>query len=45
VAIASLSDRTSRWPEVILTAIFMSVFSVAVFIYGLALNLPVWPAF
>lgn len=43
VVVASLSDSESRPVEVALTAAFLSVFSVAVFSYGLGLNFPLWP--
>lgn len=43
VVVASFSDSNSRPIEVALTAIFLSVFSVAIFAYGLGLNFPLWP--
>ncbi|MBD0417353.1 tripartite tricarboxylate transporter TctB family protein [Oryzicola mucosus] len=43
VTIASFSDKDSRPVEVFFTALFLSIFSVAVFAYGLKLNLPLWP--
>ena len=43
VIVASFSDKDSRPVEVALTAIFLAVFSVGVFAYGLGLNFPLWP--
>ncbi len=43
VVVASFSDKDSRPVEVALTAIFLAVFSVGVFAYGLGLNFPLWP--
>jgi hypothetical protein len=43
VGLASLANQASRPIEVVLTALFLSIFSVAVFAYGLKLNLPLWP--
>jgi hypothetical protein len=45
VAMASLSAPGTRPLEVVLVALFLSVFSVAAFVNGLKLNLSVWPGF
>jgi hypothetical protein len=42
VAVAAVATRQSRWREVIMLAIFMAAFCVAVFIYGLHQPLPIW---
>jgi hypothetical protein len=42
---ASLANRERRWVEMVLFAIGMGAFTVVVFIVGLKLALPVWPAF
>jgi hypothetical protein len=42
---ASLANREYRWVEMIVFAVGMAAFTVAVFIVGLKLALPVWPTF
>jgi hypothetical protein len=42
---ASLANEKPRWSEMILFAVVMAAFTVAVFIFGLALPLPIWPVF
>ena len=42
---ASLANEKPRWVEVILFAIVMAAFTVVIFILGLNLPLPIWPAF
>lgn len=42
---ASLANRERRWVEMLVFAVGMAAFTVAVFIVGLKLALPVWPAF
>lgn len=42
---ASLANRERRWVEMVLFAVGMAAFTVVVFIVGLKLALPVWPAF
>lgn len=43
VLVGAIADRTSRPLEVIALAIFISLFSVAVFVHLLGLPLQVWP--
>jgi len=43
VAIGSLADKGARLMEVVLTALFLSIFSVTCFVMALGLNFPVWP--
>lgn len=43
VGVAAFSDRDTRPLEIVLIAIFLSIFSVATFVYGLKLNFPIWP--
>lgn len=38
-------SHESRWREVLISAVVLSIFSVGVFIYGLGLPFAVWPAF
>jgi hypothetical protein len=42
---ASLAYKERRWVEMIIFAVGMAAFTVVVFITGLKLALPVWPAF
>ena len=42
---ASLANREVRWVEMLVFAVGMAAFTVVVFIVGLKLALPVWPAF
>jgi len=42
---ASLANREVRWVEMLVFAVGMAAFTVAVFIVGLKLALPVWPTF
>jgi hypothetical protein len=44
VAVSALASRESRPLEVVALAAVLVVFSVAVFVYGLRLPLPLWPA-
>jgi hypothetical protein len=43
VVVGAFADRTSRPIEVVMLAIFLSVFSVLVFVHLLGLPLQVWP--
>jgi len=45
VIVGAVADKGSRPLEVILLAIFLAAFSVAVFVYLLGLPLQVWPEF
>jgi hypothetical protein len=44
VVVSALASRESRPVEVAALATALAVFSVAVFVYGLRLPLPLWPA-
>jgi len=44
VAISSMGSHEFRWKEVILLAIAMAAVTWAVFIWGLGVSIPVWPA-
>ena len=44
VVVSALASRQSRPVEVAALATALAVFSVAVFVYGLRLPLPLWPA-
>ena len=43
IGIGSLASRESRLLETLLTAAFLLALSVAIFIVGLGLTMPVWP--
>ncbi len=43
MVIASLASHEAKAKEIIASIIFMSVLSVGVFIYGLNLQMPIWP--
>ena len=44
IAVSALASRESRPLEVTVLALVLAAFSVGVFVYGLRLPLPVWPA-
>lgn len=43
IILSSLASHEARVKEVIANIIFMSILSVGVFIYGLNLQMPIWP--
>jgi hypothetical protein len=43
MVLASLASHEAKAKEIIASIIFMSILSVGVFIYGLNLQLPIWP--
>lgn len=43
IILSSLASHEARIKEVIANIIFMSILSVGVFIYGLNLQMPIWP--
>jgi hypothetical protein len=43
IILASLASHETKPREVMASIIFMSILSVAVFIYGLNLQMPIWP--
>lgn len=45
VIVSSLAGDEFRWGEAILNAVVLTVGSWLVFIYGLSLTIPMWPAF
>jgi Tripartite tricarboxylate transporter TctB family len=45
IAVAALASVQSRRWEVLILALVLTVFSALVFIYGLRLPIPLWPAF
>ena len=45
VFLASTASREFRWREALLSGAIVGVTAVAVFVYGLGVPLPVWPAF
>jgi hypothetical protein len=45
ILIASSADREFRWKEAVVSSLILAAFTVAVFIYGLGLQLPIWPPF
>lgn len=45
ITIASLGSHEFRWIEIVALSVVMGLIVWAVFIYGLKLTIPVWPAF
>jgi hypothetical protein len=45
VVVSSFASHEFRWREALIAAVFLAVFTVAAFGYGLDLQLPLWPAF
>jgi hypothetical protein len=45
IVIASLASGEFSWKEVLINAVVLTVFSWGVFIKGLGLTIPLWPAF
>lgn len=45
VFIASLAGDEFHWGEVLINAAILTVFSWAIFIWGLGLTIPLWPTF
>jgi hypothetical protein len=45
ILISSSADREFRWKEAVVSSVILAVFTVGVFIYGLGLQLPIWPPF
>ena len=43
VGISALGGHEFRWKEVLMLCVILTVFSVAVFVYGLQLQMPIWP--
>ena len=45
ILISSSADREFRWKEAVVSSLILAAFTVGVFIYGLGLQLPIWPPF
>lgn len=45
VIMAAMAGDEFRWKEAVINAVVLTVFSWAVFIWGLALIIPLWPSF
>jgi putative tricarboxylic transport membrane protein len=43
IAISALAGRQTKLVEIVALAVVLAAFSVAVFVYGLRLPLPIWP--
>ncbi len=43
LAVASFADPNSRWREVVVSTLLLTLFGALVFIYGLGVNLPILP--
>jgi hypothetical protein len=45
VMLVSAAGDTYRWPSVLLTCVVLTTFAWLVFVLGLKLTIPMWPAF
>jgi hypothetical protein len=45
ILISSSADREFRWKEAVVSSLILAAFTVAVFIYGLGMQLPIGPPF
>jgi hypothetical protein len=45
VVVSSFASHEFRWKEAVIASLFLAVFVVLAFGYGLKLQLPIWPAF
>jgi hypothetical protein len=45
ILISSSADREFRWKEAVASSVILAVSTLAVFIYGLGLQIPIWPTF
>ncbi len=45
ILIASTADREFRWKEAVVSSVVLAACTIGVFIWGLGLQLPVWPVF
>jgi hypothetical protein len=43
LVVGSLADAESRWREIAISAVLLTVFGALVFIYGLGVQMPIWP--
>ena len=45
VFVASTASEEFRWKEALISGVILGVASTALFVWGLAIRLPIWPAF
>jgi hypothetical protein len=45
LVVGSLADAEHRWKEIAISSVLLVAFGTAVFIYGLGVQMPVWPTF
>ena len=45
VLISSLASHEFAWKGAVLNAVFLLIVCVGAFVYGLGLQLPLWPSF
>jgi hypothetical protein len=45
IAVSSIPAHDKRWKEVLISGVVLSALALGLFIYGLGLQFPVWPAF
>ena len=45
IVVASTASHEFRWKEALVSGIFFALLAIAVFVLGLKLQLPIWPAF
>ena len=45
ILISSTADREYRWKEALISSLVLAALTVAAFIWGLGVQLPVWPPF
>lgn len=43
IAVGSLADQESRWREVAISTVLLTIFDAGVFIYALGVQMPMWP--
>ncbi|WP_092999916.1 tripartite tricarboxylate transporter TctB family protein [Rhizobium sp. NFR07] len=43
LVIGSLADQESRWREIAISTLLLTIFGAFVFIYGLGVQMPIWP--
>jgi hypothetical protein len=43
LVIGSLADQESRWREIVISAVLLTIFGALVFIYGLGVQMPILP--
>lgn len=45
IVVGSLADQEHRWKEIIVSTVVLVASGTAVFIFGLGVQMPVWPSF